>query len=81
MSHEPIIGGVGMAVVADKSEILYPKGGQVGDVLLLTKPLGTQIAVNIEEWKNKKLSQQMDKCGDVSNSFNLALESMATLSK
>ena len=30
-----------MSVVASKEEIIYPKGGKLGDVLVLTKPLGT----------------------------------------
>ena len=30
-----------------------PDGAMDGDVLVLTKPLGTQIAVNVHQWVNK----------------------------
>ena len=46
----PIIGGVATSVVAE-SEFVKSNGAQVGDVLVLTKPLGTQIAVNVHQWK------------------------------
>jgi selenide, water dikinase len=43
-----MIGGVAMAVVKD--EEMVRNSARVGDVLLLTKPLGTQPATNVKEW-------------------------------
>ncbi|CAJ1948011.1 unnamed protein product [Cylindrotheca closterium] len=47
----PIIGGVATAVVA-KGEFVPSDGAQAGNVVVLTKPLGTQIAVNVHQWRN-----------------------------
>ena len=44
-----MIGGTAMSVV-DKSEIIWPNSAEPGDVLVLTKPLGTQLAVNLNQW-------------------------------
>ena len=30
--------------------MIVPKHARPGDVLVLTKPLGTQIAINVHEW-------------------------------
>ena len=46
----PIIGGCAQTVVSDK-DYIPPYNGQIGDYLILTKPLGTQISVNLAEWK------------------------------
>lgn len=45
----PIIGGVAKSVVKD-CDFIDPKKAEVGDVIVLTKPLGTQVAVNFREW-------------------------------
>ncbi|XP_003748527.2 selenide, water dikinase [Galendromus occidentalis] len=45
----PIIGGVATACVK-RDQIVMPDRGVEGDVLLLTKPLGTQVAVNAHQW-------------------------------
>jgi len=45
----PVIGGVATACVK-RDEIVMPDNGQVDDVLVLTKPLGTQVAVNAYQW-------------------------------
>ncbi|KAI9145156.1 AIR synthase-related protein [Paraphysoderma sedebokerense] len=44
-----VVGGVASAVVKE-SEIIYPTSAVPGDVLVLTKPLGTQVAVNAHQW-------------------------------
>lgn len=44
-----IVGGVASGVVSN-SEFIMPENAVVGDVLVLTKPLGTQIAVNAHQW-------------------------------
>jgi selenide,water dikinase len=46
MNPWPIIGGVAN-VMCHHSEFIKPNNAQVGDVLILTKPLGTQPAVNM----------------------------------
>lgn len=48
----PIIGGVATSVVS-REEYVSSDGAQIGDVLVLTKPLGTQVAVNVHEWRKK----------------------------
>ena len=44
-----IIGGVASSVVRE-SEIILPVSAVPGDVLVLTKPLGTQVSVNAHQW-------------------------------
>lgn len=57
----PIIGGVATTVVAD-GEFVPSDGALPGDVLVLTKPLGTQIAVNVHQWRNKQGSKHWKQC-------------------
>lgn len=53
----PLIGGIAMACVAP-SRMVHPsrpngphfKGLSKGDILVLTKPIGNQIAVNVKQW-------------------------------
>lgn len=47
----PIIGGTAKAI-CKLSEIRYPTNAVSGDVLILTKALGTQCAVNGKQWMN-----------------------------
>jgi selenide,water dikinase len=49
----PVIGGVATTICAD-GEYVKSDGAQVGDVVVLTKPLGTQVAVNVHEWRVRK---------------------------
>lgn len=53
----PIIGGVA-SVVAREDEFIRPIHARPGDVLVLTKPLGTQLAVNGAEWFRKRIVAQ-----------------------
>jgi selenide,water dikinase len=46
----PVIGGVATTICSD-GEYVPSDGARVGDVVLLTKPLGTQVAVNVHEWR------------------------------
>ena len=48
----PIIGGVATSVVS-KGEFIPSDGAKEGDVVVLTKPLGTQIAVNVNQWRQQ----------------------------
>jgi len=52
----PIIGGVATSVVA-KGEFVPSDGAQPGNLVVLTKPLGTQIAVNVHQWRNTEGSK------------------------
>lgn len=45
----PIIGGAATSVCSPE-EFIRPEYLQVGDVVVLTKPLGTQVAVNVHQW-------------------------------
>lgn len=47
----PIIGGVATSIVASRKDFVSSDGAQPGDVVVLTKPLGTQIAVNVNQWR------------------------------
>lgn len=49
MNPWPLIGGIASSVVTE-SEMVRPTGLRPGDVLVLTKPLGNQIAVNLKQW-------------------------------
>ena len=57
MNPWPIIGGVAN-VVCREDEYTRPNHGRAGDILVLTKPLGTQVAVNLKQWS---LSEDVDK--------------------
>jgi len=46
----PVIGGVATSICTE-GEYTKSNGAQVGDVVVLTKPLGTQVAVNVHEWR------------------------------
>jgi len=56
----PIIGGVATSVVS-REEYVSSDGAQIGDVFVLTKPLGTQVAVNVHEWRKKHEKSGEDK--------------------
>eukprot|EP01059_Diplonema_ambulator_P022835 TRINITY_DN38177_c0_g1_i1.p1 TRINITY_DN38177_c0_g1~~TRINITY_DN38177_c0_g1_i1.p1 ORF type:complete len:320 (+),score=106.27 TRINITY_DN38177_c0_g1_i1:208-1167(+) len=88
MNPWPIIGGVALAV-CHKDDFINPNGLQVGNVMVLTKPLGTQVAVNLKQaYREKKdcrplyertktkLTQE-----DVDAAFQLASDSMGHLSR
>ncbi|MGK3741111.1 MAG: selenide,water dikinase [Bacillariaceae sp.] len=60
-----IIGGVATSVVT-RDEYVSSDGACVGDVIVLTKPIGTQIAVNVHEWRKRheKKAKNGDTTGD-----------------
>lgn len=49
----PIIGGVASAVVREE-QLVRPENAVPGDVVVLTKPLGTQVAVNAHQWLGQR---------------------------
>lgn len=80
MNPWPIIGGVAN-VVCDENEYIKVNQGQPGDLLVLTKPLGTQVAVNALEWLMKgdeKATKVMTK-ERVMETYYMAMESMSVL--
>jgi len=82
----PMIGGTAMSACA-KGEFIEPVSAVAGDVLILTKPLGTQIAVNLNEWRQLPDLSKWTKALEVVTleqayyAFDLAYESMARLNK
>ena len=72
------------------NDFIRPENGKDGDVIVLTKPLGTQIAVNIREWqlsqnnKNAIKIFQEEKLiteKEALNAYNIAMGSMIRLNK
>ena len=83
MNPWPIIGGVANVVCRD-DEFIKPNYGEVGDQIVLTKPLGTQPAVNLYEWyleKNEKWKEAQKTHNEerTKKAYSLAVESMAHL--
>ncbi|XP_022705097.1 selenide, water dikinase-like isoform X1 [Varroa jacobsoni] len=80
----PIIGGVATACV-HREQIVMPDNGEAGDVLVLTKPLGTQVAVNAHQWLDRG-EEGMKLLGgtsveSVKKLYFRALDSMSHLNK
>ncbi|KAH3768074.1 Selenide, water dikinase [Pelomyxa schiedti] len=85
----PIIGGVAMSVQPD-SGIIRPIHAVAGDIVILTKPLGTQLAVNAHQWM---CAQKPNTPGmwdeikgiitpeEVTRAYNLAAANMSRLNK
>lgn len=76
------IGGVASAVCLT-SEFIMPNNAQVGDVLVLTKPLGTQIVAHAYQWLDRPerwnvISQLVSK-QDVVKAYKRAIDSMCRL--
>lgn len=81
----PIIGGVATAIVS-KDEYIKSDGAQLGDVVVLTKPLGTQVAANVFQWKEQR-NERWQKCSEIcpeelaDNMVHKAFGSMARLNR
>jgi len=80
------IGGVASSVCG-RSDIIMPESAKPGDVLLLTKPLGTQVAVNAHQWmeeegeKWQKILSKGSSAEEVKGAFRAATLSMARLNR
>jgi len=81
----PIIGGTAMAA-CNSDEFIMPVHAQIGDVIVLTKPLGTQIAVNLNEWRQEpkhenrwNSSLEVLSKEEVNQAYQTAVESMSRL--
>lgn len=82
----PMIGGVANTVVR-KDEYLTPNNAKEGDIIVLTKPLGTQVCSNLKEWKSTKNEKWYNKSTELvtfeesEEMYKLAIESMSKLNK
>eukprot|EP00043_Microstomoeca_roanoka_P021522 m.255368 g.255368 ORF g.255368 m.255368 type:complete len:331 (+) comp19413_c0_seq1:204-1196(+) len=78
-----IVGGVA-SYVASRGDFIEPTKAEPGDILVLTKPLGTQPAVNAHQWLGRPA---FDKVKDVITpeetvaAYRMAMHSMARLNK
>uniref|UniRef100_A0A7S4L8K4 Selenide, water dikinase n=1 Tax=Paramoeba aestuarina TaxID=180227 RepID=A0A7S4L8K4_9EUKA len=82
LNEWPLIGGVAMTT-AKEGDFIRPEHLVPGDVLVLTKPIGTQVAVNLHEWildpKHWKRAEGLMTAEDELQAYNTATESMARL--
>lgn len=79
-----IVGGVA-SVVCQPNEFIMPDGAVAGDVLVLTKPLGTRVAVNAHQWLDQPEKWNRIKLvvtkEEVKEAYYEAMFSMATLNR
>jgi len=78
------IGGVA-TTVCQPNEFIIPDSAMAGDVLVMTKPLGTQVALNAHQWLDQperwnriKLVVSEDDCR---KAYQRAMDSMARLNR
>lgn len=82
----PIIGGTATAVCSE-DEFIRPEHALPGDLLVLTKPLGTQVAVNAYQWlnshpqKNWHSIEKIISKADVVRAFTVSMASMSRLNR
>merc|ERR1712212_288221 len=78
------IGGVA-TTVCQPNEFIIPDSAVVGDVLVLTKPLGTQVAVNAHQWLDQPERWNRIKLvvseEDVRKAYQRGMDSMARLNR
>lgn len=87
LNEWPLIGGVAMAV-AKEEDFVRPEHAEAGDLVVLTKPLGTQVAVNLWQWHDVArsfwdrfgLEQHLDETA-VAAAYDAAAESMGRLNR
>ncbi|KAH8404355.1 hypothetical protein KR222_004906 [Zaprionus bogoriensis] len=80
-----IVGGIASSVCR-KNDIILPSNGKAGDVLVLTKPLGTQLATSALIWqmeKNEKYENLLTAFtdDDILDTFQMAIKSMTYLNR
>ena len=77
------VGGVASSVCRD-GDVILPENAKPGMVLVLTKPLGTQVAVNLNQWMEEE-GEKWDKVKaviskeEVREAYRAAMFSMARL--
>ncbi|KAH8244140.1 hypothetical protein KR026_000250 [Drosophila bipectinata] len=80
-----IVGGIATSVCR-KEEIILPSNGRPGDVLILTKPLGGQMAMDASLWqlnqteRYKTLRSEFSD-HEIKETFEIAVKSMTYLNK
>ena len=78
------IGGVA-TTVCQPNEFIIPDSAVVGDVLVLTKPLGTQVSVNAHQWLDQPERWNRIKLvvseEDVRKAYQRGMDSMARLNR
>lgn len=80
-----MIGGIATSICS-KKEIIMPSNAEVGDIIVLTKPLGTQLATNAYIWmlenneKYEQIAKELTK-EDIEETFKIAVKSMTHLNK
>jgi len=78
------IGGVASSI-CQAPEIIVPENAVAGDVLVLTKPLGTQVAVSAHQWLDMPERWNRIKLvisdEDVRKAYNRSIDSMARLNR
>jgi selenide,water dikinase len=83
MNPWPMIGGTAISVLK-RSEVIFPNNAKCGDLILLTKPLGTQVCGNLIQWIIQA-NEKWEKCktliseDDAWKSYSIAQESMSRL--
>lgn len=79
-----LLGGCATSVLP-KNEFVLPNGAKAGDLLVLTKPLGTQIAVNLNQWLDDQDMNKIKPTGmnedDIRKGYDAATVSMMTLNR
>eukprot|EP00008_Paramoeba_atlantica_P011024 CAMPEP_0201489798 /NCGR_PEP_ID=MMETSP0151_2-20130828/23755_1 /ASSEMBLY_ACC=CAM_ASM_000257 /TAXON_ID=200890 /ORGANISM="Paramoeba atlantica, Strain 621/1 / CCAP 1560/9" /LENGTH=251 /DNA_ID=CAMNT_0047875493 /DNA_START=369 /DNA_END=1124 /DNA_ORIENTATION=- len=84
LNEWPLIGGVAMTT-AKEHEFIRPENIVPGDVLVLTKPIGTQVAVNLHEWianpKDWKKVEDIVSPDEEFTAYETAVKSMARLNQ
>eukprot|EP00746_Dinoflagellata_sp_MGD_P008067 gnl/MRDRNA2_/MRDRNA2_116082_c0_seq1.p1 gnl/MRDRNA2_/MRDRNA2_116082_c0~~gnl/MRDRNA2_/MRDRNA2_116082_c0_seq1.p1 ORF type:complete len:309 (-),score=58.65 gnl/MRDRNA2_/MRDRNA2_116082_c0_seq1:197-1123(-) len=84
MNPWPIIGGVAKSILKEQ-DFIRPQHAVAGDVLVLTKPLGTQLAVNMREWlhqpERKQRLLELVTTDEVDRAFSIAQASMGRLNR
>jgi len=84
MNPWPIIGGAATSVCKTE-DFIMPENATPGDVIILTKPLGTQVAVNLSQWRydEKWWSPIADITTkeEADRAYQVAMNSMARLNR
>lgn len=85
MNPFPMIGGTAISTIL-REKVIFPNYAKVGYDVLLTKPIGTQVAVNLMQWRNAD-NEKWKKClefvtdDEVFEINTIAIESMSRLNK
>jgi len=84
MNPWPIIGGAATSVCTD-DEFIMPRNAVPGDLIVLTKPLGTQVAVNVGQWRlqpnNWPKVEGIITMEEAARAYYVAMVSMARLNR